>query len=69
METQPTPRVLLRRATHWERRSYWFLEVVVEFEVVGRKECHGKKLDAATKDRARQTTWRMSENVSLAFGQ
>ena len=71
-ETQPNLMVLLRYAVHWEQRSCWFQMDVVVFELqVGRKECRedGGKLDAATKDRVRRTTLRMSENVFLAVGQ
>jgi hypothetical protein len=71
-ETQPNPVVLSRYAAHWEQHSYWFQESVVGFELqVGQKECHEdvEKLDAATKDRGRQTTLRMSENVFSAVGQ
>jgi len=69
---QPNLMVLLRYAVHLEQRSYWFQEDVVVFGLqAGRKECHGDegKLDAATKDRARQTTLKGSENVFSAVGQ
>jgi hypothetical protein len=63
--------VLLRRAVHWEKGSYWFQEDVVGFELqVERRKCDGDggKLDAATKDRVKRTTWRRSENVFSAVG-
>ena len=59
----------LRRAIHCEQRFWRFREGAVGFELkVGREDCPGEKLAAATKDRARQTeAWKRSENASLAF--